>query len=79
MEDSKHFRDMLRERGIDRAWVERTVAEPERSETHEDGTRHYLRRISEREDRWLRVVVNVRRQPALRVTAFFDRRMRRRR
>ena len=67
---------MLRERGIQEEWVERTVSQPESIEDREDGTRHYLRRIPEFEGRWLRVVVNVTVEPAARVTAFFDRRLR---
>jgi hypothetical protein len=68
---------MLAERGIDREWVARAVAEPYRTEEREDGTVHLMRRIPEFGNRWLRVVVNVRTQPERLVTAFFDRRPRR--
>jgi hypothetical protein len=69
---------MLKERRIDPSWVERTITTPEKVEDHDhdDGTRHFLRRIEEHENRWLRVVVNIRSQPNKAVTAFFDRRMR---
>jgi len=77
MEWTKHFEDMLVERGILSEWVERTIQQPGRQEYHGDGTRHYLKQIPERENRWLRVVVNVQTKPHRAVTAFFDRRLRR--
>jgi len=76
MEETGHFRDILRERGIDRQWVDRTIREPDRTEEHDDGTRHFIRQIPEFGNRWLRVVVNGTVQPERRVTAFFDRRLR---
>jgi hypothetical protein len=76
MESTKHFRDMLEERGINPSWVERTITTPEEVEDHDDDTRHFLKRIEEHGNRWLRVVVNIRTQPHKAVTAFFDRRMR---
>lgn len=77
MNDSIHFQDMLKERGIRREWADIAVESPDRTEDHEDGTRHYLKQISEFENRWLRVVVNVVSVPEKRITAFFDRRLRR--
>ncbi len=77
MEDSIHFADMLQERGILREWVDAAIEAPERTEEHDDGTRHYIKRIPEFGDRWLRVIVNVTAFPGKRVTAFFDRRLRR--
>jgi hypothetical protein len=74
---SGHFGDMLQERGIARDWVQRTLDAPDETEEHDDGTRHYLKRIPEFENCWLRVVVNVVKQPKKGVTAFFDRRLRR--
>jgi len=76
MEDTSHFEDMLQERGIERDWADLAVLQPDRTEDHADGTRHYIRRISEFGDRWLRVIVNVASDPERRVTAFFDRRLR---
>ena len=76
MSESAHFRDMLRERGIERDWVERTLAEPDETEDRDDGTRHFLRRIPEHGNRWLRVIVNVAETPRRNVTVFFDRRLR---
>ena len=77
MEETPHFVDMLRERSIAREWVERAVGDPDRVEHREDGTSHFLKRIPENGERWLRVVVNVNTEPNLAVTAFFDRRLRR--
>jgi hypothetical protein len=69
---------MLKERDIHTDWVERTAQDPDLTEEHGDGTRHYLKRISEHGNRWLRVVVNVAQQPPRCVTVFFDRRLGRR-
>ncbi|HNT36297.1 MAG TPA: DUF4258 domain-containing protein [bacterium] len=77
MDETGHFCDMLKERRIEREWVDRTIREPERTEDHDDGTRHFIRQIPEFGDRWLRVVVNVKAHPERWVTAFFDRRLRR--
>ena len=76
IEYSKHFEEMLRIRTIRRDWVQQVVTNPERIEDRNDGTRHYLGRIAERGDRWLRVVVNVTVEPDRAVTVFFDRRLR---
>jgi len=73
---TQHFEDMLLERQIDRLWVERAISEPESIEEPGDGTRHYLRRITEHGERWLRVIVNVSAQPPRAVIAFFNRRLR---
>jgi len=80
MEDTVHFKDMLSERGIKLEWADRTdrtVQEPEKVEDHDDGTRHFIKQIPEFEHRWLRVIVNITVIPEKRVTAFFDRRLRR--
>ena len=73
---TKHFNEMLKERTITPQWVDRTVSSPERTEDREDGTRHFLRRIPERGNRWLRVIVNMDVEPPKAVTVFFDRRVR---
>jgi len=77
MQDSIHFDDMLNEREIKREWTDRTMRDPDRTEERDDGTRHFIKQIPEFGDRWLRVVVNVTARPERRVTAFFDRRLRR--
>jgi hypothetical protein len=77
MEFSRHFNQMLEERNIRRDWVDQTLADPDKVEEISDGTRHYIKQISEYGDRWLRVVINTRANPNRAVTVFFDRRMRR--
>jgi len=71
-----HARSMMLERGITEAWVFRTLSEPDRMEEQEDGTIHYLKRISENRGKVLRVVVNREVAPPRVVTQFFDRRER---
>ena len=44
MEDTAHFKDMLNERGISLEWADRTVHDPDKTEDHDDGTRHYINR-----------------------------------
>jgi hypothetical protein len=66
---------MLAERGIERSWAEITIEQPELLEEHDNGIRHYLRRIPEYDNRWLRVVVNCSADPHRKVTVFFDRRL----
>jgi len=68
---------MLKERSIMEDWVKRTLDQPDETENREDGTRHFLKMISENDNRWLRVIVNVTVSPETGVTAFFDRRLRR--
>ena len=77
MEDTGHFGEMLTERGIKREWADITVLQPDKTEDYADGTRHYIRKIPEFGNRWLRIVVNTTYDPEKRVTAFFDRRLRR--
>jgi hypothetical protein len=72
---TRHFKDMLRERSIPLAFTKRALIKPEKTEIRTDGTKHFLRRISEYGNRWLRVVVNVSVKPNKAVTAFFDRRL----
>lgn len=76
MKRSAHFQDMPAERGIRDEWVERVIAGPEFKELRADGTLHLAARILEHGDRWLRLVVNIREQPPVAVTVFFDRRLR---
>ena len=75
---SGHFEDMLAERGIARDWIRRAFDAPDDTEEHDDNTRHYIKQISEFGNRWLRVVINITKQPKKGVTAFFDRRLRKR-
>lgn len=47
MEDTLHFADMLRERSIKVEWADRAVRDPDRKESHADGTCHYMKQIPE--------------------------------
>jgi hypothetical protein len=73
---SKHLYEMLKQRNIADLWVQRAVNNPDYIESYDDGTRHYLKKIAENGNRWLRVVVNIEELPNKGVTAFFDRRLR---
>jgi len=73
---TRHFKDMLKERSISMSLINRALAEPEKVEDHSDGTKHFLRRIPEHGNRWLRIIVNTTVVPNKAVTAFFDRRFR---
>ena len=77
MKDSSHFGDMLNERGIESEWADRAVKTPDHKEDHDDGTVHFIKQIPEFGNRWLRVIVNVTDDPKIRITTFFDRRLRR--
>ena len=77
MDRTTHLRKMLSERNIQEQGVERALKKPDRIETHEDGTKHYLKQIQEYDNRWLRIIVNSELEEPLAVTVFFDRRLRR--
>jgi hypothetical protein len=77
MEFTRHFNLMLEERMISREWVEQTLELPDHVDDREDDTQHFIKKIPARGNRWLRVVINVRVDPNRAVTAFFDRRLRR--
>jgi hypothetical protein len=77
MEYSKHFKKMLKEREILPKWAEQAIAAPDKIENRKDGTCHYIKQISDYENRWLWVVVNANVNPNRAITAFFDRRLRR--
>ena len=76
MKETAHFTNMIEERGIDREWIDRAVINPDDVFDRSDGTRHYIVRIPEFGNRWLRVIVNISVSPNRFVTAFFDRRLR---
>jgi len=72
---TRHALSRLAQRGLDRAWVERTIAQPEWQESDPDTSLLRLfRKIDEAEGRILRVVVRYEWGEACRViTAMFDR------
>ena len=70
-----HAATAMTERKILAAWVERVLRSPERTEPDkvDSELRHALGRITEHDDRILRVVYNVAVNPWRIVTVFFDR------
>ncbi len=77
---TQHAEDMLIERGIDRAWVEATVQEPDAKEPDpkHPGVLRAFRRIPERGNRTLRVVYASVGDSLRVLTVFFDRKRRQR-
>jgi len=74
---SSHALDMLQERNIPEAWVQRTLHAPDRTEVGTDHNIHYIKAIAEHGGRFLRVIVNPHVTPKRIVTVFFDQRLRR--
>ena len=74
---TEHATDMLKEREIKEKWIKETLKIPDTKETKADGTVHYIKKIEEYGDRFLRVIVNPKIAPQKIVTLFFDRTLRR--
>ncbi|TKJ37455.1 MAG: hypothetical protein CEE38_08115 [Planctomycetes bacterium B3_Pla] len=73
---TRHFKAMLKERSIPMSFITSTLTEPDKVEDRDDGTRHFLRQIPKRGNRWVRVIVNITVVPNKAITVFFDRRLR---
>ncbi|WP_275068361.1 DUF4258 domain-containing protein [Prosthecochloris marina] len=73
---ARHCKEMLEQKDIQEALVFSAVVNPGRVEDHDDNTRHYLKKIDENNNKWLRIIVNVKEESNKCVTAFFDRRLR---
>ena len=73
---SEHARFQLDQRQIKMEWLNQTLSDPDRQIVGADsyGNTHYLKKIQEFGDRWLRVVINPNGSPQRVVTVFFDRR-----
>lgn len=80
MEYTAHALRVIKERKIHLEWIDRAVSEPDlRIDDPEDiEVERFYKRISERNDRVLRVAVNTRINPWRVVSVFFDRGMRKR-
>ncbi|MEE4363030.1 MAG: DUF4258 domain-containing protein [Desulfotignum sp.] len=76
MIDTRHL-EMLKERDISMEMVDLAMTVPDRVEDMEDGTKHFLKQFDTAGGRWLRVIVNIKSAPPRRITAFFDKRLRR--
>jgi len=75
---SKHAIVVIAERGIDQAYLEKTLESPELTldDKYDKELQHRLRAFPEYGNRILRVVVNNSKSPVHVVTAYFDRSMR---
>ena len=78
LEFTRHAVQVMTERMVSPAWVERTVAAPELRlpDPNDADVERFFRRAPERDDRVLRVAVNTRVTPWRVVSVFFDRTMR---
>ena len=74
---TQHAETAALKRKIDRAWIERALAEPEwtKPDPAKPGVMHAFLRIAERNHRVLRVVYNARVHPVRVITVYFDRRL----
>lgn len=74
---SEHAETTVREREIPREWLAAAMNEPDLQLPHENDTtwRYAFKRIPEFGNRVLRVVYNQTKEPAVIVTAYFDRTM----
>ena len=71
----RHAAEMLDERGIERAWLEAALTEPDRQDTdprYPARIRHW-KKIAANGDRWLRVVYEIVDKELVVITVFFDR------
>ncbi len=75
MELSTHAKAMLKERNIREEWIWRTINTPQKRKRGADGNMHYTKAIKESGGRVLHIVVNSDVYPNRIVTAFFDRRL----
>ena len=74
---SIHAREQVQQRELRQTWLEETLSRPDRVIPLADsfGNTHYLKRITDFGNRWLRIVVNPNVEPQRIVTVFFDRRV----
>lgn len=70
-----HARTVIAERSIKEEWLARVMLDPEKVESDRDDPtlQHALGRISENQDRVLRIIYNQTVTPFRIVTAYFDR------
>jgi hypothetical protein len=72
---SAHAETVIAERGIDLQWIDRVLANPERTEKsrNDPAVRYALGQIPEHDNRVLRVVYNGSVEPVRVITVYFDR------
>lgn len=80
LEYTAHALRVIKERTIHLEWIDKAVTEPDlrTDDTDDIEVERFYKRISERDDRVLRVAVNTRVTPWRVVSVFFDRGMRKR-
>ena len=78
LEYSQHAQDVMRERLIERSWVESTVSAPvlRTPDSSDRDLERFYAPVQENSGRVLRVVVNTSSEPWRVITVFFDRGMR---
>lgn len=72
---SLHSLEQLIERGINKEWVELTLQNPDNIIEFSDEEVHFIKKIEEYNNRYLRVIVNTKKNPKNIITMFFDRRL----
>jgi len=74
---SHHAAQRMHQRKIQAAWIELTLAEPDRHENDlvDPTIRHALKRIGEIDDRILRVIYDPKCDPIRVISVYFDRGM----
>lgn len=74
---SLHAKENLLKRDISEDWIQRVIESPEKVvvDADMDKNTHYIGRILENGNRFLRVIVNPHKAPKVIVTCFFDRRI----
>ena len=75
---SIHAESVIAERNINKEWISATIRNPMRIENDniDKELSHYLRKIPEKENRVLRVILNANENPPKIVTVYFDRNVR---
>ena len=75
---TKHAEDVIKEREIPLEFIKRAVLDPDliMPDASDINLEHKLKKITERDNRILRVVINKNSDPMRIITVFFDRSMR---
>lgn len=75
---TEHALNVIHERNITEKYILKTIEQPDRTDPDRTDTEltHYLKVITENDDRVLRVVVNISVGPVRIITVYYDRNMR---
>lgn len=71
----KHSLEQIVEREIDKSWVEDTLSNPDDIIEIDENEVHFIKKIIDYNNRYLRVIVNPKKEPITIITLFFDRRL----